>query len=544
MKVIAIIPARGGSKGIPRKNIRLMLNMPLISYSINNAKKSKYNLDVVVSTDDYEIAKIACFYGAQVIMRPENLSSDIVTLDPVIFHAVNEIEKKKGEKYDIVITMQPTSPLLKSETLDSAIEYFLKTELDTILSAMNKPHLSWTEKNDKIVPNYEKRLNRQYLPKNLIETGAFLISKRAFIKEQSRFGPKTSIYEIPESESIDIDSPQDWWVAEKELLKKNIIIRVEGYSEIGLGHIYRGLLLAYNLIDHNVKFVISKMSELGILKIKNSNFPYVIIEDNNDITDIIKEFKCDILINDILDTDEKYIKSCKNTGVRVINFEDLGSGSRIADAVINDLYEKKNELNNHYWGSDYYCIRDEFMIAKESVFRETVKEVLVIFGGTDPCNLTNRILNVIKKFNNKNIHYTFILGMGYKKDEELLENSRDSELNMEIIKDVKMMTHYMEKADIAISSQGRTMLELASMAVPTILLAQNEREQHHEFGYLHNGFINLGLGSDVDDNTIGNTLLWLINSPQIRKQMREQMRKKDLRSGINIVKNIILNDSV
>lgn len=102
----------------------------------------------------------------------------------------------------------------------------------------------------------------------------------------------------------------------------------------------------------------------------------------------------------------------------------------------------------------------------------------------------------------------------------------------------------MGKADIAISSQGRTMLELASMSVPTILMAQNKREQHHEFGYLQNGFINLGLGSEVQDDTIKQTLLWLINSPQIRKQMKDQMKKKDLKKGNDRVKSIILDRNI
>jgi spore coat polysaccharide biosynthesis predicted glycosyltransferase SpsG len=106
------------------------------------------------------------------------------------------------------------------------------------------------------------------------------------------------------------------------------------------------------------------------------------------------------------------------------------------------------------------------------------------------------------------------------------------------------MTAYMGRADIAISSQGRTMLELASMAVPTILIAQNKRELHHEFGNLKNGFINLGLGSEVEDQTIRETLLWLINTPQIRKQMREQMLKIDLKKGIQRVINIILERNI
>jgi CMP-N-acetylneuraminic acid synthetase/spore coat polysaccharide biosynthesis predicted glycosyltransferase SpsG len=544
MKALVIIPARGGSKGIPRKNVRLMAGQPLISYSIKNAINSLHKLDVVVSTDDNEIARISSSYSAKVIMRPENLATDSVTLDPVIYHAMTIIEKEKYIKYDVVITMQPTSPLLKTETLDSAIDYFIKNNFDTVLSGINKPHLSWTEKDGMIVPAYEKRLNRQYLPKNLLETGAFFISKREFVKEHSRFGLNVSVYEISENEAIDIDTPQDWWIAEKELSKKNILIRVEGYSEIGLGHIYRGLLLGYRLVDHNIKFVLSEKSDLGIKKIEDSYFPYVVIQKYNDMLDLISDFECDILVNDMLDTTESYVKLCKSTGVRVVNFEDLGPGAIHADAVINDLYEKKNDFKNHYWGSDYYCIRDEFLLAKPTEFKEVVEEVLVIFGGTDPHNLTKRVFDVIQTIDIKNIHYTFILGMGYKRGNELIEFSKNQDLNVDFIQDVKLMTEHMGKADIAISSQGRTMLELASIGVPTILLAQNEREQHHEFGYLKNGFINLGLGSEVEDETIKQTLLWLINTPQIRKQMKEQMNKKDLKKGIDRVKKIILERNI
>jgi CMP-N-acetylneuraminic acid synthetase/spore coat polysaccharide biosynthesis predicted glycosyltransferase SpsG len=544
MNALVVIPARGGSKGIPRKNVRLMGGKPLIAYSIENALNSRYNLDVVVSTDDEEIARISESYCTKIIMRPESLATDNVTLDPVIFHAMSQMEQEKKTTYDMVITMQPTSPLLKKETLDAAIEYFLKNNFDTVISGINKPHLSWTEKEGSIVPTYEKRLNRQYLPKNLIETGAFFISRREFVKEDSRFGLNVSVYEISENEAIDIDTPQDWWIAEKELSKKNILIRVEGYSEIGLGHIYRGLLLAYNLIDHNVEFALSDKSDLGIKKIKGSHFPYSTIGNDYEIVNLIKNSKCDILVNDMLDTDVEYVKLCKDTGVRVVNFEDLGTGAQIADAVINDLYEKKNELNNHYWGSEYYCIRDEFLLAKPSVFRENVEEVLVIFGGTDPCNLTKRLFDVVQNINNSKIHFTFILGMGYKRANELIEKSKKQNLNVDFIQDVRLMSEYMGKADIAISSQGRTMLELATMGIPTILLAQNQREQHHEFGYLKNGFINLGLGSEVEEDTIKQTLLWLINSPQIRKQMMEQMKKKDLKQGIERVKNIIFDRNI
>lgn len=541
MNILAIIPARGGSKGIPRKNVRLLDGKPLISYSILSSSSSAFNIEVVVSTDDDEISYFSSKYGAFVVKRPAILAKDEITLDPVIYHATKQMEENLGKSYDIVITLQPTSPLLKVKTLDAAIEFFLEDDYDTLLSVINKPHLSWSENQGRVIPNYKERLNRQSLPKNYLETGAFMISKRDCVRENTRMGKKIGVYEVSTAESIDIDSVWDWWVAEKELKKKNILIRLEGYAEIGLGHIYRGLLLAYNLIDHNVKFVISHFSEIGKSRIKDSHFLHEIISKDDDIFDIAVDFNCDIIINDILDTSEDYVKLCKSTGARVVNFEDLGKGAEFADAVINDLYSKSNALSNHYWGAEYYCLRDEFLFAIPADFRETVKEILVIFGGTDPSNLTKKVLEIVQKIELDNIHFTFILGMGYTRTEELKDLTKRLELNIDIVQDVKNMTHYMSKADIAISSQGRTMLELTHMKVPTILLAQNKRELSHEYGGFRNGFINLGLGSEVNDKTILQTIIWLVESPQIRKQMKNQMINIDFTQGIERVKKIILN---
>lgn len=541
MKTLVVIPARGGSKGIPRKNVRLMNGKPLISYSIENVLKSNHNLDIAVTTDDEEIKRIAEQYKVKVINRPEELATDSVTLDPVIHHATLEMEKTNNLKYNHVITMQPTSPLLKANTLDNAIKHYIDNNIDTLISGINNPHLSWTEKHGEIMPLYEKRLNRQYLPKHLEETGAFVITKRDFVTKDTRLGLKVSIYEIPDSEAVDVDTPQDWWIAEKELSKKSILIRTDGYAEIGLGHIYRSLLLAYNLIDHDVRFVLSKKSDIGLKKMHDSHFKYDVIEKDNEINDLITKYKCDILINDILNTTKNYVENCKSMGVRVVNLEDLGEGANYADVVINDLYEKQNNLKNHYWGSKYYCIRDEFLLANPSNFNKEIKEVLIIFGGTDPSDLTYKVFNAIKLLPPNNYQYTFILGMGYQRTDELTLVAEQSGLNIKIVKNVKRMTEYMKKADIAISSQGRTMFELASMAVPTILLAQNEREREHTFGCLENGFLNLGLGKKVKENTIKETLQWLFNSSQIRKQMKEQMLKLDLKNGMDRVKKIILD---
>ena len=252
MNILAVIPARGGSKGIPKKNIRLMRGEPLISYAIKNSLNSKFAIDTVVTTDDDEIAQIARHYNANIVMRDKNLAEDSVTLDPVIYDATVKMEKQKDKFYDIVITLQPTSPLLSQNTLDSAIKYFIENDYDTIISAVNKPHLSWGEKDSKIIPMYKTRLNRQQLPKNYLETGAFLITKRNVMTEKTRIGNNVSVYEMLEEESTDIDSKEDWMLCESLLNKKKIVLRCDGYKKIGMGHIYHCLTLGYALTGHEV----------------------------------------------------------------------------------------------------------------------------------------------------------------------------------------------------------------------------------------------------------------------------------------------------
>lgn len=543
MRILSVIPARGGSKGIPRKNIKLMCGKPLIAYVIEALKKSDYDMDIVVSSDDSEILIVSSNYGAIPIMRPKELALDVVTVDPVVYHAVSSMEKQRGYRYDYVITIQPTSPLLKTATLDSAIDFTMKYEYETVISAINEPKLSWRIEEDHYMPNYEERVNRQYMDKHLVETGAFVISKRCVVTETSRFGERLSIYEVPENESIDIDNIEDWWLAEKIIKRKKIMIRVDGYKEIGLGHIYRGLQLIDSLTDSDVFFVLKSKSNIGIKKVKESFYPYFIIQDDAEMLRLIEEQHVDIVINDVLNTTVEYMQLLKQSNVRIINFEDLGEGAYLADAVINDLYEKQNEDPRFYWGSDYYLIRNEFLMASPKDFSDTVQEILVLFGGTDPQNLTGKCVSILKDIvENRDIHCTVILGIGYDKRESLETLIEDIADKFTLIQDVKLMTSYMKKADLAIASMGRTMLELAAMSVPTILLAEHEREVLHEFGGLENGFLNMGIGIELERETLHETLLWLIECKQIRRSMYEEMKKKDLRNGFIRVKRIIFDE--
>lgn len=546
MNILAVIPARGGSKGIPRKNVRLMAGKPLIYYAIHNAKTCEMITDVAVTSDDEEILHIAKEYGADALQRSSELAKDAVTLDPVIYDAMLQMEKLKGTNYDIVVTLQPTSPVLSKDTLLTAIKDFVESGKETSISAVNKPHLAWSQNEDGFYPLYEKRLNRQQLPPNYLEAGAFLITKREYVKPDSRMGKKISVYEIPEAEAVDIDSVSDWIVCESLLSKKRIILRADGYRMIGMGHIYHCLTLAYNLIGHEIMFVTREDCKEGIRKIEESFLPFKIVKDDDEFFEFLKEYKPDIIVNDCLDTEADYVKKLKQLCKRVVTIEDMGEGARYADAVINALYqgERIQEYRHVYSGEKYICLRDEFIISEPKEFSSKVKEVLVLFGGTDPSDLTAVIYRLARKMHKKypEIHFTFLAGIGYDCGSHGI-CSRDDE-NISVIQDTSSVSAYMKQADMAFTAQGRTVYEFAVMGVPSIVLAQNEREQLHTFAQMENGFLNLGMGSRIGEETLERAFEFLVNTPQMREEMRRLMLEHGelLKNGVSREVNLILGE--
>ncbi|MBQ2961888.1 UDP-2,4-diacetamido-2,4,6-trideoxy-beta-L-altropyranose hydrolase [Methanobrevibacter sp.] len=561
-KILVVIPARGGSKGIPRKNIRLLGGKPLIAHTIEMGKASKYVDDVIVTTDDNEIKFIAEKFGAETIKRDGNLAEDSIPLDPVIYDATLQKENELNYEYDLVITVQPTSPLLKTKTLDLAIETLLnpidrddqsdKNEYyDTIISVVDDRHLSWgyDEENKKYFPLYKERVNRQYLPKAFKETGSIFATKREFVKENSRLGDNIGLIEISKQESIDIDNYEDWWVAERILKKKRILIKADASHEIGTGHIYRALSIASKLVNHEVMFLLDEAQPLGIEVVRNNNYPYITHnsakgegkkaedEAKDEIIAKIVEYDPDIVINDILNTNSKYTKTLRDKGFFIVNFEDVGGGVKYAHMVFDALYEHKIPLKNLYSGHKYYILKDEFYYQSFKEIEEEVDKVLLTFGGTDPNNLTEKVLESILESNYKN-KIEIILGLGYANKKEIQEKYKDNE-RIEIYENVKNMSEHMHDADLIFTSAGRTMYEIASLGVPCICLCQNERELSHIFGNVENGFINLGLGSECSKEEIKETFESTIEDYQLRKEMNRRMSEIDLKHGFDNIKRLI-----
>lgn len=215
-KVLAIIPARGGSKGVPRKNIRLLNGKPLIVWTIEEAQKSKYIDSLVLSSDDEEIMKVAKEYGCAVpFKRPQELAKDETPgIDPVL-HAINELPT-----FDYIVLLQPTSPLRTVEDIDGCIEKCIShNAVVSIVEAEQNPYWMYTLNDEQqmqsFVPMKDTPVRRQALPKIYGLNGAVYVAKVPWLLETKSFITKETIgYIMPRERSFDIDEELDFLLCE------------------------------------------------------------------------------------------------------------------------------------------------------------------------------------------------------------------------------------------------------------------------------------------------------------------------------------------
>ena len=538
-KILVVIPARGGSKGIPRKNVRLLDGQPLISYSINVAKSSEYVDDVVVTTDDSEIALLCEKFGASVIRRSAELSTDEVPLDPVVYDAMVQKEKLAFDEYDIVITLQPTSPLIKPSTMDRVIEKFEDFAIDSVLIVVDDRRLSWgfDENNQRFFPNYIERKNRQDLPKDFKETGAILATRRKFVNEVSRLGTNIDIVEVSNEESVDVTNYEDWWIAEKYLQRKKIAIVPNASESAGNKHINRCLSVASKLVFHDILFLLEETHQLGIDIIEKYNYNYKIYDGKDDLITCLRDYSPEIVLNDIADTSSEYISILKDEGYFVVNFEDLGTGSAVANVVFDALYEHDLSEKNIYTGYKYYLLRDEFYFQPQKIITHAVNNVLITFTGEDEDNLTEKVIDSILGTNYEG-RINVIVGLTYPNLEELISKYEVNQ-SIQIYQNVSNISEFMFKADIIFSSASKRMYDICSLGVPTICLCQNERELSHVFANESNGFINMGLGADVERQQIVEQFVNLVNDYDLRVAMSKRMLSIDLKNGFENMESVI-----
>lgn len=219
MKCLAIIPARGSSKGIPRKNVRPLAGKPLIVHTLEQARASRSISRVVVSTDDAEIAAVARQYHADVVWRPAEISGDNASSELALLHTLDALRRDEGYEPDLLVFLQCTSPLTLAEDIDGTVQALLEARADTALAVTPFHYFLWCTdpQSDAIGINHDKqvRLLRQQREPQYRETGAVYVMRvEGFRQAQHRFFGRTAMYVTPPERCLEIDDPVDFQVAE------------------------------------------------------------------------------------------------------------------------------------------------------------------------------------------------------------------------------------------------------------------------------------------------------------------------------------------
>jgi len=219
MKFIVIIPARAGSKGICGKNLKKIRGKSLLALAISAAMNSRYSMRVVVSTNGEEIKAEAIRYGAEVIMRPADISGDEASSESALLHVLEELMHRESYMPDILVFLQCSSPLTAAEDIDGTIDAMIQAEADSALAVVPFHYFLWRAESDGSLAgiNHDKsvRLRRQERNPEFLETGAVYVMKvDGFLKAKHRFFGKTVAYKMPSERCWEIDDPSDLVVAE------------------------------------------------------------------------------------------------------------------------------------------------------------------------------------------------------------------------------------------------------------------------------------------------------------------------------------------
>jgi spore coat polysaccharide biosynthesis predicted glycosyltransferase SpsG/CMP-N-acetylneuraminic acid synthetase len=534
-KNIFLIMARSGNEYLARQNLRLVNDKPLLFYILQTCLKFK-NTDVYVTTDSEEISELSLMYGAKVIKRPKSLTKNSTSLEEIAFHALSNLSNK-NLTFEKCILLSPQFLLIKTSTLEKFFRN-LTNSISTIYGYINN-----FEKFKKINdPN--KSFNKLHeLDSHVVDIKKIVSFNCKNLLKNKKFNSNHYGLKLSKNETFSLLNYHDIGVLETIVKRKKILIRVDGNNEIGLGHIYNMLTILNHFRNDDLLIVMHSQKNMGSNKFKEHLYKLKFFSNQNQLSNIIKQYQPDIIFNDILDTSVKYMKFLKQFTNFIVNFEDLGSGNKHANLVFNPIYYSKKKSNNIFYGSRYAAVRDEFRIWQNDIINKQVKKVLITFGGSDPTNKTQKIIEILRNNNLKNIEFTIILGIGYshkKSLNKLILKMRKNNFKLKINEGSDFLAKFFRETDFAITSNGRTVFELAAMNVPIITIPVNNREKTHSFVK----YADVGFQIDPDSKNFETQFLDSFNkicSYKIRKKYKTQLKNLDLLEGINLVYNIINN---
>lgn len=286
-QVLAVIPARGGSKGIPGKNIKLLGGIPLIAHNIRAARAARTVSRVVVSTDDDAIAKVARDFGADVVMRPAALATDTAKSEDALLHVLTALEESEGYRPDVVLLVQCTSPLTSAEDIDGVVTALFDGGADSSVAVAPFHYFLWGRDaaGEGVAINHDKsiRLMRQQREPEFIETGAvYAMRVPGFQQTKHRFFGRTVLHETPIENRLEIDDPIDFQLAEERLAMRRRQGQIDALAAMPQAIVFDfdGVFTDDRVVvDENGKesVICSRRDGMGIERLRKAGVPMVVI---------------------------------------------------------------------------------------------------------------------------------------------------------------------------------------------------------------------------------------------------------------------------
>jgi spore coat polysaccharide biosynthesis predicted glycosyltransferase SpsG/CMP-N-acetylneuraminic acid synthetase len=531
LRVVAIVPARGGTDSVPYLNIKRLGDRPLLAHTLDAAKGAACIDRVVVSTDDPRVAEVARAHGGEVpFLRPPDLAEDIPSLKPVILHAVREIEKE-GDRPDVVVIVQATSPFRSSEAVDQAVDRLVAGGYDTVLSVTEDRTLNWRAEGGMLAPLFEKEGRREEQEPVYKENGAVVALRRAVLDGPRRFGERVGYLVLDKRAAFTVHDLEDFWMAERLLAQPRVLFRVDGGAKMGMGHVYRSLAIADALRASSraeIAFLMCADHTEGLLTVSRHGYPVRVVAGRGHEAGLehIRDFAPAILINDLPALDAAYLTALSHLGATTVNLvdtlADLETTEHYAQVIVSVMNQDRETPEGFYGGPAYAILRDQFR-GREKEVRDEPRMVLLSFGGSDPQGLTLKAARALEGLPPA-VKILAVAGpaFSYRKEFEALEPTlrrRVPLINEAAIADLML------EADVVVGSGGMSVYEIAALGTPGIVLSQNLREDQRMRAFARHGTVEyLGLGTEVGEDAIAAAVRSLLGDPGRRREMSRRGR--------------------
>jgi spore coat polysaccharide biosynthesis predicted glycosyltransferase SpsG len=531
LRVLAVVPARGGTDRVPYLNIKRLGDRALLAHTLEAARAAKTVDRVVVSTDDAAVAAVARAHGAEVpFLRPKELAGDIPSLKPVIVHAVREMEAL-GERADVVVVLQATSPFREAAAIDAAVERLLSGAFDSVVSVTEDRTLSWRAEGERLAPLFAKEGRRDEQQPVYKENGAVVALRRAVVDGPARFGERVGFLVLDKRAAFTVHDLEDFWMAERLLRQPRILFRADGSSAIGMGHVYRSLAIADALREVSqaeVAFLMCADHGEGVITVSRHGYPVRVAKDARveTLLEHVRDFSPAILINDLPELHADYVRSLAHVGASTVNLvdtlDDLERTEHYAQVIVSVMGEDRETPEGFYAGPEFAILRSHFHGKRKEV-RSEPRLVLLTFGGSDPQGLTLKAARALAGLPPA-VEVVAVAGpaFSYRPEFEALQQRLARKVPL-INEAGGHIADLMLEADVVVCSGGMSVYEVAALGTPGIVLGQNAREDRRMREFARHGTVEyLGLGTEVEEPSLFSAVRSLLEDAERRRAMSDK----------------------